>query len=61
VIIVVGKRPLAEQAANFIATYPRIERFVRDRVGPYTAKLYHPLADELEKLAPRGRIELWWP
>ncbi len=63
VIIVVGQRPLAEQSANFIATYPRIQRFVRDQAGPYTAKLYYPAPAELKKLNPKGRIELWgdWP
>jgi hypothetical protein len=40
-------------------TYPRIERFVRDRSGPYTAKLYHPTPSDLKKLKPKGRIELW--
>jgi hypothetical protein len=59
VIIVVGNRSMADHATNFIATYPRIERFVRNRPGPYTAKLYHPTPADLMKLRPRGRIELW--
>ncbi len=59
VIIVVGRRPLQEQAGNFIATYSRIERFVRKHDGPYTAKLHYPTAKELKKLKPQGRIDLW--
>jgi hypothetical protein len=59
VIIVVGHRTIAEHSANFVATYPAIERFVRRRPGPYTAKLYHPTPADLKKLKPRGRIELW--
>ncbi|MDZ7643576.1 MAG: hypothetical protein U5K76_04675 [Woeseiaceae bacterium] len=49
VIIVVGTRPLQEQSANFIATYPKIERFVGKHSGPYTAKLYQPTAKDMEK------------
>lgn len=59
VIIVVGRRPLADQAANFLTTYPRIERFTRGRQGPYLAKLFYPTPKELKKLKPTGRIELW--
>ena len=59
VIVVVGRKPLAEHAANFVATYPRIERFVRDHSGAYVAKLYHPSSAEAAKLKPKGRIELW--
>jgi hypothetical protein len=60
VIIVVGNRPLADQSYNFRETYPRIERFIRGRAGPYTAKLHYPSPSELnKKLRPRGRIELW--
>ena len=59
VIIVVGNRPLADQAANFRATYAPIERFVRDRPGPYVAKLFYPTPKDQLKLKPKGRIELW--
>jgi hypothetical protein len=59
VIIVVGNRPFAEQAANFLATFPRIQRLVRGHKGPYTAKLYYPAPVEMKKLAPKGRIALW--
>jgi hypothetical protein len=59
VIVVVGRRPLEEHAANFIATYPRIERFMRDAPPPYVAKLYHPTPGDLKRLKPRGRIEYW--
>ncbi len=59
VLIIVGTRAMAEHAANFLATYPRIDRFVRDRAGPYTAKVYHPTPADLKKLKPKGRIELW--
>lgn len=59
VLIVVGGRTMADHAANFLVTYPRIERFVRTRAGPYTAKVYHPAAADLKKLKPKGRIELW--
>ena len=59
VLIIVGSRTMAEHAANFLATYPRIDRFVRNRAGPYTAKVYHPVPADLKKLKPKGRVELW--
>jgi hypothetical protein len=59
VVIAVGSRTVADHAHNFLTTFPRIERFVRDRPGPYTAKLYHPAPAELKRFKPKGRIELW--
>jgi len=59
VLIIVGSRTVPEHAANFLVTYPRIERFIRNRKGPYTAKVYHPAPADLKKLRPKGRIELW--
>ena len=59
VIVVVGRRPLAEHAANFRQTYPRIERFVRRHPAPYVAKVFHPPPAEMKRLKPKGRIELW--
>jgi hypothetical protein len=59
VIVVVGRRPVIEQADNFRATYPRIERFVNDTPAPYIAKLFHPTPAQAKRLKPTGRIEKW--
>lgn len=59
VIVVVGRRPLAEQAENFLATYSSIERFVRKHSGRYMAKLYCPTEADRKKLKPKGRLEMW--
>lgn len=57
---IVGKAPHAVLAANFIATLPRIEAFIKRHTPPYIARVYQPDARERKKLRPKGRVELAW-
>jgi hypothetical protein len=59
-IVVVGHAPHDELADNFVRTLPSIQRFLGKHSAPFIARLYRPSAsDQLRKLQPRGRIELW--
>lgn len=60
VIVLVGHHPMAELAQNFRASYPKIERFVRNHDAPYVARLRRPTPKELRtKQKPKGHIVLW--
>jgi hypothetical protein len=60
-IVVVGSAPFSQLALGFVATYPRIERFIANHAPPYIAKVYRPPAGDLAKdPAAPGRIELWY-
>jgi len=50
-LVVVGKAPLAELAHNFVASLPRIEKFLDEHDPPYIAKVYR---------APAS-VSLWYP
>jgi hypothetical protein len=59
-IIIVGKTPLPELAANFLRTKEKIEAFIDAHQPPWIAKLYRPSASDLARSpAGPGRIELW--
>jgi hypothetical protein len=61
-LVVVGKAPLADLAASFVRTRPRLERFLSAHTPPYIAKVYRAEPRELERDADApGRIELWYP
>ncbi len=61
-LVIVGKAPFPELAAGFVATAPRIGRFVQKHSPPYIAKVYRASPTKLRR-NPRapGRIELWHP
>ncbi len=61
-LVVVGRAPFAVLAQGFVATYPRIEKFVAAHTAPWIAKVYRPSVGDLAKspTAP-GHVELWYP
>jgi hypothetical protein len=60
--VIVGHAPFAELAHSFVASVPRIERFLSKHDPPFIAKVYRasPAEQKRRKVAP-GRIELWYP
>ena len=61
-ILLAGQAPHDELARNFVATFPRIERFLDGQAPPFIAKLFRASAAEVAKSpAASGKIELWWP
>jgi PIN like domain len=60
-LVVVGAAPFPDLAHGFIATVPRIERFLVEHEPPFIAKVYRPAPSEMARGAAAGRIELWYP
>ena len=61
-LVVVGHAPYGQLAQGFIATYPRIQKFIEERRPPYIAKVYRPSTSDLAaNPAAPGRVELWYP
>ena len=61
-LVLIGHAPYPQLAHTFVATLPRIMRFIGQHEPPYIAKVYQPSPKEVagNPLAP-GRIELWHP
>jgi hypothetical protein len=61
-LVVVGGAPLPELARSFVATMPRMARFLAKNQPPFIAKVYRALPAELARNpAAPGRIEMWYP
>ena len=61
-LIIVGHAPYPDLAHSFVATLPRIERFLEEHEPPFIAKVYRPSpADIARRATAPGRIELWYP
>ena len=61
-LVVIGQAPYPELAHAFVATYPRIESFLKKHQAPYIAKVYRPVTlDSTGRQAVPGRVELWYP
>ena len=60
-LIIVGAAPFPELARAFVATLPRVERFLADHKPPFIAKVYRPAPAESASGATPGHIELWHP
>lgn len=61
-LLIVGKAPFPELAKSFVATLPRVERFLDAHEPPFIAKVYRPSPAELTRNSmATGRIELWYP
>jgi len=61
-LVVVGKAPLPDLAASFVATRSRIEDLLEGASAPIIAKAYRATPAELAaKPAAAGRIERWYP
>jgi hypothetical protein len=61
-LVIVGKAPLPDLAASFVATRNQIEAFLKRAPAPVIAKVYRAAPVELAErgLVP-GRIERWYP
>jgi len=60
-LVIVGDAPYAQLAESFVATLPRIERFLARHSAPFIAKVYRPSPrDAAGRRKPVGRIELWF-
>jgi PIN like domain len=61
-LVIVGKAPFPELATAFVATLPRIERFLESQKPPFIAKVYRATPGDAARhgVSP-GRIELWFP
>ena len=60
-VALLGKAPLSELAHSFVATLPRIERFLSGRKPPFIARVYRPTPAEAARGATAGHIEAWYP
>ena len=61
-LVIIGKAPHADLARAFVATLPRIERFLSRQEPPFIAKVYRPSpAETARRTDAPGRIDLWYP
>ncbi|HEX9693316.1 MAG TPA: hypothetical protein VGA22_14580 [Gemmatimonadales bacterium] len=61
-LVIVGRAPYPDLARSFVATIPRVERFVSDHQPPFIGKVFRPSPAELRaNAAALGRVELWYP
>ena len=60
-LVIVGAAPFPDLAHTFLATLPRIERFLTRHRPPFIAKVYRPLPAGKRRSAAPGRVELWYP
>lgn len=61
-LVVMGHAPYPDLARDFVATLPRIRRFLARNRPPFIAKVYRPSPREAaRKLHAPGRVELWYP
>ena len=55
--VLIGKVPFPELAGNFVATYPRILRFIKKHPPPFIAKIYRSTKKSAKKQA--GIVQMW--
>ena len=61
-LVIIGAAPHADLARAFVATLPRIERFLSRQEPPFIAKVYRPSsAETVRRTDAPGRVELWYP
>ena len=61
-LVIVGTAPYPDLARAFVATLPRIERFVARNQPPFIAKVYRPSPTEAgRRPSAQGRVEIWYP
>ena len=61
-LVIIGHAPFPDLAHAFVATLPRIERFLAQHEPPFIAKVYRPSpAETARRATARGRIDLWYP
>lgn len=61
-LVIAGKAAHAELARHFVATVPRITRFLDRHKPPLIAKVHRPLpADLARNPQASGSVSLWYP
>jgi hypothetical protein len=60
-LVIIGAAPFSDLARAFVATRPRVERFLDQNRPPFIAKVYRPSPAETLRGAGTGRVELWYP
>ena len=61
-LIVIGKAPFPVLAHAFVASLPRIEKFLTIHTAPFIAKVYRPAPTPAASSGPApGNIDLWYP
>ena len=61
-LVIMGKAPYPDLAHAFVATFPRIRRFLEKHTPPFIAKVYKPTPGEvLRNPQALGRVERWYP
>jgi hypothetical protein len=61
-LIIIGKASFPKLAENFVASIPKIERFLDSHEPPFIAKIYRPSpADLARKPDSTGSLMLWYP
>lgn len=61
-LVVIGKAPFADLAQNFVATMPKIQRFLIQHDAPVIAKVYRPSPSQLSADPnAAGEISQWYP
>ena len=59
-LVVIGKVPHQMLAENFVATFGKIDRFLKANRPPFIARIYRPTAEQIQRGSRKsGRIELW--
>lgn len=61
-LVVVGKALFPELAQNFVATVPKINRFLTQHDPPMIAKIRRPTPADLKRnVEAGGSVSLWYP
>lgn len=60
-LVVIGKAPFPDLAHAFVASLPRIERFLFEHEPPFLAKVYRPAGADVLRGVAAGRVQLWYP
>ena len=59
-LVVIGQVPHQMLAENFVATFGKIDRFLKANRPPFIARIYRPAAELIQRGSRKsGRIELW--
>lgn len=59
--IVIGKNAShRELAENFVASYHKIEKFIKEHTTPFIAKVYMPSANKSQDGNKAGHVEMWY-
>ena len=59
-LVVIGQVPHQMLAENFVATFGKIDRFLKANRPPFIARIYRPTAELIQRGSRKsGRIELW--